>query len=295
MFAYRCIVLLHAECMLPDLSAASGSELPVLSAPRGVNLRAAISHAISQQQEAASSAASASLQQRLALGLRQQQQQQQVASSPGTPATLPCCLESAAATPLVPAVLPRSDDALPLPGKEQQQQPVLRATADLPASPGSDAAATSAASASVQASFGDSASWDWLLRGRFPGDSPAASGPVTLPLLPTVPGSTAAPGAGLAVAAAAATAEEEEKDKEKEGFPLERPRSVTQQYQADWEPSEVPPLQLPSTRPWTHDGTSSPVGLGPQRRPQQHHLSELDIEYRTRSAGLPPIWPLWAP
>lgn len=226
----------------------AGGDLQVVTAPRGVDLRMAISQALSMQLETTSSvlgcgpgtAASAS-----------QQQQQQ--SMPGTPATLPCGLASAAGTPVTSFRLA----GIPLAGSqlapdEQQQQPEAGAWPGMP-SP----------------------------RVMHPG-SGGSQMHTLAPVLGPGGASRALPGALTPrphlQAAKGAWAQAEGGAAEEQG---EWCRAITLDQQ-EFVPPEAPVLRLAASRPWSHDGTGSAANLATLRTERP---SPIDITYRARAAG----------
>jgi hypothetical protein len=275
----------RAECrtLLPGLDLAAhglqhldlqahGGDLPVVTAPRGTNLRVAISQALSQQ--GASSAQPS---------LRIQQHLLQQASVPGTPATLPCGLASAEGTPQAPALTAAPCFAsLHEEQQYRQQQQQQQQEGISPAATG-DAAA------------GSGANWKWLLRGRFTGrpsdggsslsSRPQSPRDQSLSLPPAPQG--AASGASTGQATVEQPAGSQEQASPAPGAvaaaagaqQAQRPRAPTLD-QLELIQTQVAPLRLGGARHWTYDGT--PATQGPSRsiRP-----SPLDIAYRARAAG----------
>jgi hypothetical protein len=226
----------------------AGGDLQVVTAPRGVDLRMAISQALSMQLETASSvlgcgpgtAASAS-----------QQQQQQ--SMPGTPATLPCGLASAAGTPVTSfrlAGIPLAGSQL-APDEQQQQQ--------------------------------EAGAWPGMPSPRVMHPGSGGSQVHTLaPVLGPGGASRALPGALTPrphlQAAKGAWAQAEGGAAEEQG---EWCRAITLDQQ-EFVPPEAPVLRLAASRPWSHDGTGSAANLATMRAERP---SPIDITYRARAAG----------
>jgi hypothetical protein len=280
----------RAECrtLLPGLDLAAhglqhldlqahGGDLPVVTAPRGTNLRVAISQALSQQ-----GTASAQLSPRL----HPQQHLQQHASVPGTPATLPCGLASAEATPQAPALTAAPSFAsLHEEHQHHVQQQQQRQQEGISAAAAGDAAA------------GSSANWKWLLRGRFSGR--ASDGGSSLSSRPHSPQNQslslppAPQGAASGASTGQATVEQPVGSQEQTSAvpgaaaggaaQVQRPRAPTLD-QLELIQTQVAPLRLGGARHWTYDGT--PATQGP---PRSIRPSPLDIAYRARAAGAGPM------
>lgn len=241
----RCLcVSAWVVCTQPSLLArAVGGDLAVVTAPRGVDLREAISQALSQSH--------------LHLGRRTSGQAR--SSVPSTPHSFPSAPASAVGTPQGPAGL-------------------------------GAAAHSSQFEAQHDEAASGSASWHWLLRGRFSGLPDASSGSGSRPavaeaaqlpgpLQPAPPSGRASRSseavAGAAPAAAAApTASSDAAEHE------QRPRATTAD-QLELLPTRAPPVRLEGGRPWSHDGTAaSLLGVPRSLRP-----SPLELAYRARAAG----------
>lgn len=266
----------------------AGGDLPVVTAPRGVNLRVAISQALSQQQLEGSASAPRS-------GMHLH------ASMPGTPATLPCGLASPAGTPV-------ARSALPLAGQEQQQQQAQQqAVPQLGAEGSSDAAV--AAEEQPEGAAG-SATWQWLLQSRFSSKAAEASsrskqGLPEVPSFPALPPQApyvrdsaqdsaavqsssaeahAAVGVGGSSAAAALPA----------GQQVQGRQRATTLDQLELLEAGGPAVRLTGARPWSHDGVGGVRAAGHgMGLPDSLKPSQLEIAYRSRAAAR--MWPMLAP
>lgn len=286
----------------------AGGDLPVVTAPRGINLRQAITQHLSQQQQLEGSASAPRGGVLPAL-----------ASVPGTPATLPCGLGSAVGTPLAAA----TPSAPPGPDGQQQKVAATAVTAkpsrdDQQAAaclPGGTAGGAVAEPQPEKAA--DSATWQWLMQSRFTSreaDSsragqppPEVQHPGALPpqvAQPAHAGSQRGAATSRQGSAAGSAAEELTAAGEQERQPvaqqapaprqgqpsgLHRPRATTLD-QLEVLQSAAPAVRLDGTRPWTYDDAGGPAANAAVGR---QHARELEVEYRWRAAAR--MWPMLAP
>lgn len=215
----------------------AGGDLTVVSAPPGMDLREAISSALSQPhlQPGRDSAAV---------------QQQLYGSLPGTPASLPCGLASAAA--VSPADLPSGT------AQDEQQQRRHAGTSD---------------EQQVAVTAGDETSWQWLLRGRFPAPDDAAAGSAAQACQPAMPGARAG---ALAAPPAAAS---QPGGSEGAMHPGQRPRATTLD-QLELVQSAAPVARPEGARHWSYDGAGAALGAPRSLKP-----SPLEVTYRAQAAG----------
>ncbi|KAL4458480.1 hypothetical protein ABPG75_013345 [Micractinium tetrahymenae] len=302
----------------------NGGDLAVVTAPRGINLRVAITQHLSLQQQLEGSASAPRS------GVLHAH-----ASVPGTPATLPCGLGSAAGTPLAalnaavqlgPDGKQQHQQLEQQQQQQQQQQQMGRVQGEQQAADRSIHAAASPAAAAPPEPVeqpekaADSATWQWLMQSRFasraadgsragqppPEAQPPAALPPQAPQAPP-PGSQGGGGAGHPGSVGGSAAEEsaaggeqarqpprQQAPPQSQGQPsgLQRPRATTLD-QLELLQSAAPAVRLDGTRPWTYDGVGGPAAAAAVAPTSRQQAQELEIEYRWRAATR--MWPMLAP
>ncbi len=280
----------------------------MVTAPKGINLRAAITQHLSQQQqlEGTSPASRAG-----ALHTH--------ASVLGTPATLPCGLGSDVGTPMgtpISSVQPWHDNQQQQAGqaREGRQSPE-----GLPPAAARDAAASPLSEAQPEKAE-DSATWQWLMQSRFAsgptGSSragqppPLAQHPGALPPQAEHPDPARSQGTGAtrhqSSAGGRASAEPAAADEQAQWQAqhelhapgqgqaswLQRPRATTLE-QLELLQDAAPAVRLDGTRPWTCDDAGGPGAGAAAPGVSSQRAQQIEVEYRRRAAAR--MWPMLAP
>ena len=282
----------------------------MVTAPKGINLRMAITQHLSQQQLEGSTSAPRG-------GVLHAH-----ASVPGTPASLPCGLGSAAGTPMpasITSVHPGSNGQQQQ-GQQQQQQAAQTHEGQQAAGCLPGAGASHAAAPQQSTRTEDSATWQWLMQSRFasqPAGSsragqppPEALHPGALPpqaQQPATAGSQGAEGASHQASAGGSASEESTAaDKQARQAPrqqapgpgqgqpsgLQRLRATTHD-QLELLQDAAPAVRLDGSRPWTYDDAGGPAASAAAAAASRQRAQELEVEYRWRAAAR--MWPMLAP